>query len=282
VARSLLGRTDRLRQRLAEIRRDVLSPYNQEELERTRQRVEDLRRALDQGDLEEAQEMGRAGALALRSLTEELRDEVARAPWRKPKRAVEVRQALDHSEVALPQLQEIVRELERVLPRPEQLMDAAQRRRLASLAARQRELRRRTKKLGEEATGAPEPGQGAEGGAKSPAPGSEVDRALQAAGSSMRRAEGRLRGSEPREAHQRELEALEQLGKLRDGLKRARHPRFSDFAGQALDRSPVRIPGADEHRSPREFRQDLLDAMKAMPPSAYKEQVRRYYEELVR
>jgi hypothetical protein len=284
VARGLVGRTDKLRQKLGEIRREALNPYHQEELDRSRARVEDLRKALDQGDLEEAQEMGRAGQNALRTLTEDLRDEVARAPWRKPKRAVEVRQGLDRAEEALPQLDEIVRELERALPRPEQLLDGEQRRRLADLATRQREVRRRTARLGEEARGQREAGKGAEKDGDGPpaALGEEAERALRQAGGAMQKAESRLRNSEPREAHQREQEALEQLGKLREGLKRARHPRFSGFAGQALDRSAVRIPGADEHRSPREFRQDLLDAMKAAPPAAYREQVRRYYEELVR
>ncbi|MBI5477803.1 MAG: DUF4175 family protein [Deltaproteobacteria bacterium] len=282
VARALVGRSDRLRQKLGEIRREALNPYHQEELDRTRARVEDLRKALDQGDLEEAQEMGRAGQNALRTLTEDLRDEVARAPWRKPKRAVEVRQGLDRAEEALPQLDEIVKELERALPRPEQLLDGEQRRRLAELAARQREVRRRTGKLAEEARGVRE-----KGAAPSPAGpplglGEDAQKTLRAAGSAMRRAETRLRNNEPREAHGQCGEAVTELEKLRNDLKRARHPRFSNFAGQALDRSAVRIPGADEHRSPREFRQDLLDAMKAAPPAAYRDQVRRYYEELVR
>ena len=222
--------------------------------------------------------MGRAGHKALQTLTEDLRDEVARAPWRKPKRAVEVRQGLDRAEEALPQLEEIVKELDRALPRPEQLLDGEQRRRLADLAGRQREVRRRTGRLGEEARGQREASkEGPPAGL-----GEEAERALRQAGGAMQRAESRLRNTEPGEAHRRELEALDELGKLREGLKRARHPRFSGFAGQALDRSAVRIPGADEHRSPREFRQDLLDAMKDAAPAAYREQVRRYYEELVR
>jgi hypothetical protein len=287
LAKSQLAKVERLKQKLAEVRREGLGPYHQEELERSRQRVEDLRRALDQGDLEEALEMARGGALSLRTLTEDLRDEVARAPWRKPQRAVEVRQALDRAEEALPLANEIAQDLERALPRPEQLLDADQRRRLGELAAREREVRRRAARLGEEAR-APE-GKAAGGKEKDArAPGlaaglgEEAEKLLREAANQMQKAEGRLRGSEPRDAHQREQEALESLGKLRDGLKRTSKPRFSGFAGEALDRSPVRIPGSDEHRSPREFRQDLLDAMKEAAPAPYREQVRRYYEELVR
>ena len=45
---------------------------------------------------------------------------------------------------------------------------------------------------------------------------------------------------------------------------------------------PVRIPGADESNAPREWRQELLDAMKEKAPERFRDEVRRYYEELVR
>jgi len=44
----------------------------------------------------------------------------------------------------------------------------------------------------------------------------------------------------------------------------------------------VKIPNADSFTPPREFRQDILEAMKEKPPTAYENQVRRYYEQLVR
>ena len=55
-----------------------------------------------------------------------------------------------------------------------------------------------------------------------------------------------------------------------DGLQPARH------------RDPVRIPGADESSAPRAWRQELLDAMKEKAPERFRDEVRRYYEELVR
>ena len=44
----------------------------------------------------------------------------------------------------------------------------------------------------------------------------------------------------------------------------------------------VKIPGAEEHRSPKEFREDLLKAMKQGVPGPYRDLVRKYYEEIVR
>jgi hypothetical protein len=47
-------------------------------------------------------------------------------------------------------------------------------------------------------------------------------------------------------------------------------------------REPIRIPGADESRAPREWRQELMDAMREKAPERYNDEVRKYYEELVK
>jgi hypothetical protein len=50
--------------------------------------------------------------------------------------------------------------------------------------------------------------------------------------------------------------------------------------GPSTSQEPVPIPGPDQ--APKEFRKDLLDAMKQGAPEKYKDQVKRYYEELVK
>ena len=49
-----------------------------------------------------------------------------------------------------------------------------------------------------------------------------------------------------------------------------------------MNRDKVRIPGSEEYRVPEEFREEILEAMKAKAPERYQEQVKRYYEELVK
>jgi hypothetical protein len=44
----------------------------------------------------------------------------------------------------------------------------------------------------------------------------------------------------------------------------------------------VRIPNADEYKAPREWRQELMEAMRERAPEKFRDEVRRYYEELVR
>ena len=44
----------------------------------------------------------------------------------------------------------------------------------------------------------------------------------------------------------------------------------------------VEIPGPDEYEPPEAFRKALLEGMKDPVPEVYRQQVRRYYEELVK
>lgn len=44
----------------------------------------------------------------------------------------------------------------------------------------------------------------------------------------------------------------------------------------------VEIPGPDDYEPPEAFRKALLEGMKDPVPEGYRQQVRRYYEELVK
>ena len=59
---------------------------------------------------------------------------------------------------------------------------------------------------------------------------------------------------------------------------------YSDGAPRfiASNRSWRNSFGAWNSSAPKEFRQDLLDAMKRGAPTEYKEQLKRYYEELAK
>jgi hypothetical protein len=56
-----------------------------------------------------------------------------------------------------------------------------------------------------------------------------------------------------------------------------------DEDGNGLrDPEKVEIPDADKFQVPEEYRKDILDAMKQGAPEKYKDQVKRYYEEIVK
>jgi hypothetical protein len=67
---------------------------------------------------------------------------------------------------------------------------------------------------------------------------------------------------------------------MRQQMQQARRPQ-NEGAGMRSERDPIKIPGADEYHAPKEFRQDILDAAKREAPPEYREQVKRYYEDLI-
>ena len=103
-----------------------------------------------------------------------------------------------------------------------------------------------------------------------------------------RRASSRARGAhapggrhrcardESKGAATAERDAADRLAKLRDSMQER------PMGGSRRRHEPVRIPGADESTAPRAWRQELLDAMKEKAPERFRDEVRRYYEELVR
>jgi hypothetical protein len=100
----------------------------------------------------------------------------------------------------------------------------------------------------------------------------------------MQRAEGDLRGSKPGRAHSEEREAEGKLGELRKQLQQQRRPGQQGAQGQNVATERIRIPGADEFRAPKEFREQILEEEKEVgrAPESYRGQLKRFYEELVK
>ena len=111
--------------------------------------------------------------------------------------------------------------------------------------------------------------------------GQRLEQGIGQAMPSMERAEGRMKGGAPGEARREAEDAARRLGELRSNAQRASRPSAIQ-SGDGQDHEPVRIPGADDFKPPEAFRKDLLEAMKQAAPDAYREQVKRYYEELVK
>jgi hypothetical protein len=100
---------------------------------------------------------------------------------------------------------------------------------------------------------------------------------LKGAGQRMRQANDLLRKEDTKGAATAERDAADRLSKLRDSMQQDRQ-----MGNSRRGSDTVRIPGADESSAPRAWRQELLDAMKERAPERFRDEVRRYYEELVR
>lgn len=274
LSKRLVAEVNRLRKTLGDVDVAPLGPWGSDEMDKVNKRLDDLGRMLEQGDLDEARAMAQEAEQSLGRLEAELRSEEQASRWGQ-------RVRLGRSRARLEQSREVARgieqEITRALPRPEELLQPPERRQLAELRAEQEALRKRGGELGKEF------GKRAQQIKDAPLLerlGQQAGEGLRKAGGFMQQSEEQLQKLSPRSAASAQGQALEQLQKMQKQVQQARRPQ-NDGAGTRAEREPVKIPGAEEYRPPKEFRQDILDAAKREPPSEYREQVKHYYEELI-
>jgi hypothetical protein len=152
-------------------------------------------------------------------------------------------------------------------------MSADDRRALEKLRRREAGAKDRAKRLSDRAKqlGGELPGDA----------GSELTKKLGGAMEQMGAADERMKVKDPSGARAATRAAADSLAKARERARSAARQAQEGAVGD----EPIRIPGADEYRAPERFREDLLEAMKkkgAAAPDGYDEQIKRYYEELIK
>ena len=232
-----------------------------DELQRAQESVKQLRRLLPAKELGEAKKEAERTSNSLKRLRRSLDDHAAR---RTPSPVME--QFSGEMGEAQKIAQDLQADLEKLMPKPEEAMSQAQRERSRSLGQRQGSLEDRAQQLAEEM------------GKKSQLiPGADkAGDELKQIGQQMGEAGGDLQRGAAREGAGKAQDAADRLAKLRDQMGRRQ------MGNSQSKHEPVRIPGADESKAPREWRQELLDAMREKAPERFREEVRRYYEELVK
>jgi hypothetical protein len=255
-------KVERLRQKLGQLKTGSPESALSEEVERARESTRQLKRLLGERDLAEAKDEADRAAASLDRAVEHLDEREPQRP-----RAAEARAEMSEDVAGSRALaQEISDDVERLLPKAEETLSPEERSRARAQAERQRAIGDRTDDLAREA-----------GRRLGKLPGLErAPEELRSAAEQMRQAAGHLRKSQAKQAGGAERNAAERLAKLRDTMQER------SMGGAKNQRDPVRIPGADESSAPRAWRQELLDAMKEKPPERFRDDVRRYYEELVR
>lgn len=270
-AQRRLGATvDRLQAKLDAVPDGGLTPFAREELEIVDKRLIDLEKMLEDGDIAEALGMARQARQSLETVAGELDAALAddpRSPW-----AQATSDALDQVEGSHPLAEKLVDELEAMTPSPDQIMGSDDKRRMDALRRRQGMNRDRARRLGERARTVP----GLPGAA-----GEAISKRLGEAGAPMENAEQRMGKRDPSGARDEARTAAEALERARAEAQKAARQAQSQ-GNDATGDEPVRIPGADQYRAPERFREELLEGMKRRAPAGYDEQVKRYYEELIR
>jgi hypothetical protein len=262
---------EKLRRRLRDINEAGLTPFAKEELDIVERRLADVERMVGDGDLAEALGMAHQARQSLDTIAGELEAAINDDP--KSKWADATQDALDGVQRARPVAKELIDELAALSPRPDQIMSADDHRALDRLRRREAMTRERARRLADRAKqlGGELPGDA----------GPELGKKLGGAIDQMGTAEERLRVKDPSGARAATRAAADALAKARDRARSAARQAQEGAVGD----EPIRIPGADEYRAPERFREDLLEAMKkkgALAPEGYDEQIKRYYEELIK
>jgi hypothetical protein len=262
---------DKLRRRLRDVNESGLTPFAKEELDIVEHRLTDVEKMVGDGDLAEALGMAHQANQSLDTIAGELEAAINDDP--KSKWADATQDALDGIGHARPVAKELIDELQSLSPRPEQIMSADDRRALERLRRREAIAKDRAKRLSDRAKqlGGELPGDA----------GTELTRKLGGAMEQMGAADERMKVKDPSGARAATRAAADALAKARDRARSAARQAQEGAVGD----EPIRIPGADEYRAPERFREDLLEAMKkkgAVAPDGYDEQIKRYYEELIK
>ena len=257
---------DRLRNRLATPQPRDLDEDSEDEFKRAQESAKQMGRLLPEREWGEARREADRAVSSLRRLRQDLEK---RGGGRAGKSGTGAREFEEAIKQASREAEEIAMGLGQLVPKGGERMSGEQRGRSQGMSERQSNLQQRASELAQEAAGK-----------AGDAP--ELDRAaqeLRSIGKQMDEAKGELARGSARDGSGKARDAAERLGKLRESLK-------GDSGGNGgqgnRQRELVRIPGADDSKAPREWRQELMEAMREQAPDKYGEEVRRYYEELVK
>ena len=268
-------------------------------LPEAKQRTGDLDHALQSKDLEQALRSSElalraVGSLQAQSERESLFDAFGGhgfPPDEQPAPPAAIRAAKTHLETADPLLRSVHEQLQKLFPDEKSLLSPKQKQQLGQLQQQQRKAGEETQKLSQQLQ---------QISREAPVFDPSAEESLGLAGDRMREAAQRLSEHEPGAASQQEQGALEQLQRLSQAMAHGKGSApggglpnpfstsqptgdgDSDGAPESAEHEKVVVPGADQYQVPAEFRRDILDAMKQKAPKSFEDQVKRYYQEIVK
>jgi hypothetical protein len=181
--------------------------------------------------------------------------------------------------------QEIAGALKDLFPQNGSQLSEGDRAQMGELAKQQKQLEQKADQLEQ---------QMAALGERAPIFDEDAKQQMKQAGQRMGQATQKLSGRDPSHGYGEQQGALQALQQLQQQMQKKGKggggglPLPMRQGGRNGNRGPgeqsekVEIPDDDPNRAPREFRKDVMDAMKQGAPDRYKDQNKRYYEELVK
>jgi hypothetical protein len=264
-----------------------LSPRADAPLEQAKSELENLKSALKSEDFDlaaeaaqravrQAEELSRAGEQQ-RAL-----DEAYQNPTDVREKSRKLAQRLEKDAETM---RDVRRKLDQLFPPLSSQLGQSDKQKLQELSQGQRKLGQRAQDLQQKMRQLEQ---------MAPLFGEQGEEALQQIADRMAGATERLEGKDPQRGYGEQKAALDSLEQLQQSMQQSQRgggrgglplPLLAggeQEGGNELSRQKVEVPDADPNGAPREFRKDLLDAMKQGTPDRYRDQVKHYYEELVK
>ena len=248
------------------------------------QELEHLEQALKAGDFDLAAESAqaltpRASDLAYHGLEQRRLDERFANP---PEVTKESQQLAERLRGDADKAADIEQKLKSLFPNPQQMMTPEDKKQLQDLSQKQRQLQKKGEQLEQQMD---------EISQRAPVFNPEARQQMEQAAQKMAGATQGLEGKDARKALGEQQGALEglrglqrQMDQQRQGGKKGGLPMPLSMGGRGrgLKHEKVEIPDEDPNAAPQQLRKDVMDAMKQGAPDRYREQNKRYYEELVK
>lgn len=283
----LIKETEELQRDYRQIPSDHLNPRAEKPLEDVQRELENLRNSLKVEDFDlgaESASRAERWASELSAFAEQKRqlDEMYGGP---PEGRAQSKQLAERMGKDARKIQDINQKLQQLFPPPGAMLSEGDRDKLKELGGEQRQAQKKAQSLQQRMD---------EIGQMAPVFGDDASEQMDQIARRMGEASQRIEGKDPGRGYSEQKAALEQLNKFQQQMREAQSkgkggrglpmPMYAGSRGSGLgsgtSREKVEIPGTDQ--APKEFRKDLLDAMKQGAPEKYKDQVKRYYEELVK
>jgi len=261
-------------------------PRAEKQLEETQSQLENLRNALKVEDYDLAAEAAaRVDHTSSEVSTQAEMKRQLDQRYGNPGEAGQSKQLAERMNRNAQRIREMNQKLQQLFPPASSMLSEADREKLGQQSGDERQLQKRAQGLRQRMD---------EMSQMAPVFGEDASDQMNQVARRMGEASQRLESRDPSRAYNEQRAALEELQNFQQQMREAQGkgrggralplPMYagnrSGELGQNTSHEPVPIPAPDQ--APKEFRKDLLDAMKQGAPEKYKDQVKRYYEELVK
>ncbi len=269
------GEAKKIRDELGQAKKGGLHPDDKASLEKLEGAAAELEQAIENAKAGEAQ--GKAGEVS--GGADQLGNEIGESEAREMdrERLSELRDSMEHLKKAGEAAKALGDKLAGMQPKPGEGLTPKESQQMGQLGKQQGELEQRLKSLQEKMQ---------EVGEEMPEIGESMKDALEQAGKAMGEAKGELDGKKPRSAQEKQQEALEKLQEAQQNLdeqmKQQQNGQSDDNTGLNDPKAKVGIPKDDPYASPRNLREEILKAMGERAPDAYRDAIRKFYEELTK